>query len=61
MLGHKRIENTEIYTEGVAFDNDEWIVKRPLTREEEDKLIEAGFQYVRYDEKERTPIYRKAK
>jgi hypothetical protein len=36
-------------------------VRRPATREEEDQLIQDGFQFVRYDEKHREPVYRKRK
>ena len=61
LLGHKRLENTEIYTHLIEFENDEWIVRRPETSKEEDELIEAGFQYVRYDDREHVPIYRKRK
>jgi hypothetical protein len=36
-------------------------VKRPKTSEEEDELIKAGFEYVRFDDKMQVPIYRKRK
>lgn len=61
MLGHKRLDNTEIYTHWVEFENDEWIVRRPQTSKEENELIEADFQYVRYDDREGCPIYKKRK
>jgi len=61
ILGHKRIDNTEIYTHLIEFENDEWTVRRPQTSKEEDELIEADFQYVRYDDKEGYPIYKKRK
>jgi len=45
-LGHRRIENTLIYTHLVCFAEDEWICKAAETVEEAQGLIEAGFQYV---------------
>jgi hypothetical protein len=45
----------------VNFEDNEYIVKRPSTAAEEDELIKAGFEYVRYDDKEQMPIYRKRK
>lgn len=43
MLGHKRLENTEIYTHLVEFESDECHVAHAKTIAEEDKLIESGF------------------
>jgi len=40
---------------------EDYTVRRPNTSKEEDEFIEAGFEYVRYDEKEECPIYRKRK
>jgi integrase len=61
LLGHKRLENTEIYTHLIDFATDDYTVRRPKTSKEEDELIEAGFEYVRYDDKEQCPIYRNRK
>ena len=61
ILGHKRLDTTGRYAHYQAFRNEEYTVRRPLTREEEDQLIQDGFQFVRYDEKHREPIYRKRK
>jgi integrase/recombinase XerD len=61
-LGHKSIESTMIYTRIVEWEkNDQWIVCRPQTTQEEDHLIETGFEYVRFDERLQQPIYRKRK
>ena len=61
-LGHRNIANTMVYTRLVEWDQpDNWIVRRPQTTQEEDELIEAGFEYVRYDDRMQTPIYRKRK
>lgn len=60
-LGHRSILNTMIYTHLIDWQTDQWIVKRPSTSEEEDDLIQTGFEYVRFDEKLETPIYRKRK
>jgi integrase len=60
-LGHKCIENTMVYTQLISFESDEWNVAHAKTLKEEDKLIEAGFEFVRYDEREQVAIYRKRK
>jgi len=46
MLGHRRLENTLIYTHLVNFKSDEWTCKVAKTVEEASQLIEAGFEYV---------------
>jgi hypothetical protein len=56
-----RVENTEIYTHLTEFKPEECTIRRPRTSKEEDELLEAGFQYVRYDDKDQCPIYRKRK
>ncbi|MEM3459094.1 MAG: tyrosine-type recombinase/integrase [Candidatus Bathyarchaeia archaeon] len=61
LLGHKQIQSTLVYTTLVNFEADEYVVKRPKTTEEEDELIKAGFEYVRFDDKMQAPIYRKRK
>ena len=61
MLGHRKIESTLVYTTLVNFEANEYIVKRPVTAKEEDELIKVGFEYVRFDDKEQVPIYRKRK
>jgi len=61
-LGHRNIQNTMVYTRLVDWDQpDAWIVKRPQTTQEEDELIAAGFEYVRFDDRLAAPIYRKRK
>ncbi len=61
MLGHKRLENTEIYTHLIEFESNEYHTAHAKTLEEEDKLIEAGFELVRYDQNSQVAIYRKRK
>ncbi|MCK4474911.1 site-specific integrase [Candidatus Bathyarchaeota archaeon] len=61
LLGHKNINTTLLYTQLVTFKSDEWICKRVQTNEEEDALIEAGFNLVRYDLERKEAIYRKRK
>ena len=61
VLGHKKIENTDIYTHLVNFEGDEWHVAVAKDLEEEKKLIEVGFEFVRYSEKDGVAIYRKRK
>lgn len=57
----KKLENTDIYTHLVDFESDEWHVSTARNLEEEKKLIEAGFEFVRYSEKDEVAIYRKRK
>jgi len=47
------------YTQLIDFESDEWHVAHARNLEEESKLIEAGFEYVRYSEKDQVAIYRK--
>jgi hypothetical protein len=61
MLGHKKLENTELYTQLINFESDDWHVAHAKNLEEESKLIEAGFEHVRYSEKDQVAIYRKRK
>ncbi len=50
-----------IYTQLINFESDEWHVAHAKTLEEEDNLIQAGFEFVRYCDKEDVAIYRKRK
>jgi integrase len=61
LLGHKQIKNTEVYTHFINFEKDEYHMAVAKTLEEEKKLIEAGFEFVRYSEKDDVAIYRKPK
>jgi len=61
LLGHKQLKNTEIYTHLMDFESKEWHVAHAENLEEEDKLIEAGFEYVRYGSKDEVAIYCKRK
>jgi integrase len=45
-LGHKRIENTLVYTHLVTWANEEYVCKAAKTAEEAVGLIEQGFTYV---------------
>ena len=47
LLGHRRIKNTELYTHLVNFRRDDYHVACARNLEEEGKLIEAGFDFVR--------------
>jgi integrase len=46
LLGHKRIENTLVYTHLIDFGDDEYISKISRTAEDARQLVEAGFEYV---------------
>jgi len=61
LLGHKRLDTTGRYAHYQAFRNEEYTVRRPTTRTEEDQLIENGFQFIRYDPKHKEAVYRKRK
>jgi hypothetical protein len=61
ILGHKKLENTDVYTQLINFESDEWHVAHARNLGEENKLIEAGFEYVRYSEKDEVATYRKPK
>ena len=45
-MGHRRLENTLVYTHLVNFSNDEYICKIAKSIDEATELIEAGFEYV---------------
>ena len=45
LLGHKRIENTLIYTQLVNFESNEYHVRVAKTLEEASELAKAGFDY----------------
>jgi integrase len=45
-LGHKRIENTLVYTHLVNFGDDEFVCKVARNSEEAKTLVEQGFDYV---------------
>jgi integrase len=60
LLGHKSVMSTDRYQHG-SYTSDDYITKRPQTSQEEDALISAGFEYVRFDDRENVPIYRKRK
>jgi hypothetical protein len=61
IFGHKKLENMDFYTQLLNFENDDCHVAHARNLEEENKLIEAGFEYVRYSEKDEVSIYRKRK
>jgi integrase len=61
MLGHRKLENTDFYTQLLNFESDEWHVAHATNLEEENKLIEAGFEFIRYSEKDQVAICRKRK
>lgn len=46
ILGHKRIQNTLIYTQLITFENDEYVSKVARNAEEACEFIEAGLEYV---------------
>jgi hypothetical protein len=61
VLGHRNIQSTMIYTHLIDFESDEWHVAHARTLEEEDNLLKAGFEFVRFNEQEKVVLYRKRK
>jgi integrase len=59
LLGHKRIENTLVYTHLVNFGSDDYICKVAHTVDERTLLIENGFEYV--TEMDGMKLFRKRK
>jgi len=59
LLGHKKIDNTLIYTQLVNFESDEYHVRTAKTLEEACELAEAGFEY--FTTMEEAQIFRKRK
>jgi integrase len=59
ILGHKRIENTLIYTHLVQFENDDYVCKTAKNLQEATSLIEAGFEYI--TEMDGVKLFRKRK
>ncbi len=59
--GPIRVEAAETYAQPPESESHEWHVAYAKNLEEERKLIEAGFEHVRYSEKDGVAIYRKRK
>lgn len=59
MLGHKRLENTEVYTHLMDFQSDEYHSATAKTIEEARKLIDSGFEYV--TDMEEVKLFRRRK
>jgi len=58
-LGHRRIENTLIYTHLVNFESDEWVCRVAKDIPTASDLIEQGFEYV--TEIDNAKLFRKRK
>jgi hypothetical protein len=61
MLGHRKLENTAFYTQLLNLESDEWNVAHATNLEEENKLVEAGSEFIRDSDKDEVAIYRKRK
>ena len=59
VLGHKRIQNTLVYTQLVDLSSDEYVSKVAKTVQEACQLVESGFEYV--TEMDDVKIFRKPK
>jgi hypothetical protein len=60
-IPRKRNRARVFYTQLLNLESDEWHVAHTTTLEEENKLIEAGFEFIRYSEKDQVAMYRKRK
>ena len=58
-LGHKKIENTLIYTQLINLNDDEWTCRTATNVKQSTALIEAGFEYV--TEQDGLKLFRKLK
>ncbi len=58
-IGHKRIENTLIYTHLIRFSDEEYVSAVARTVDEARSLVEAGFEYV--TEMDGVKVFRKRK
>ena len=58
-LGHRSINSTEIYTRLVTFKNEDYLTATSDSIEEDEKLMQTGFEYV--TERDGVKIYRKRK
>jgi integrase len=61
LLGHKNVNNTMIYMHLAKFESKECETAYARTLQEEDDLLKAGFDFVRYNEKEQVAVYRRRK
>lgn len=61
MLGHGKLESTDFYTQLLNFESGGWHLAHATNLGEGNKLIEAGFEFIRYSEKDQVAIYRKRK
>jgi hypothetical protein len=59
MLGHRKRQNTDFYTQLMNFESDDYHVKTAKNLREDEELISAGFEYV--TEREYVKVYRKRK
>ena len=59
MLGHKNIQNTQIYTHLINYEADEYHSATANTVEEAKKLVESGFEFV--CEVQNVKLFRKRK
>ena len=62
LLGHKAIESTMVYTQLIELDDSnvhQYTLKEANTKEERNSLIESGWEFVMFDQKEQSYVFRK--
>jgi hypothetical protein len=59
-LGHRSIENTQICTQLIVFESDEYHSATATKTNEAEKLVQAGFEYV-FTTTENIMLFRKRK
>jgi len=61
LLGHRNIQNTRIYMHLAKFECKEYETAYAATLKEEDEILKAGFDFIRFNEKEQLAVYRRRK
>lgn len=57
LLGHRNIQNIMIYMHLAKFEYKEYETAYAATLKEEDELLKAGFDFIRFKEKEQLAVY----
>jgi len=61
LLGNKNVNNTMICTHLAQFEGTEFETAYAKNLQEEDKMLKAGFEFVRFSERDQVAVYRRRK
>ena len=61
LLGHRNVNNTRIYIDLAKFESREYETAYAKTLQQEDDFLKAGFDFIRYNDKEQVAVYRRRK